>query len=164
LVNGEPIYPTFERVVVNFKFTNRPVDASGLSREERTVDHLRGGNLHELGIWKYACDHGHDEHFATILDYSEYGDWIAQRYYVPVYPHGQRSSHARNGGCDHLRDEVIPYQFQDELEVLGYNPHVKDGNIGIAPDTHSPVVIDFGQHFKIEAMDSDDLFSYTLSE
>jgi hypothetical protein len=162
-LNGEPVFDTFEAVVIKFNLTKRPVDGPVLTRDEQSVASIGDGNLHELAIWKWACDHGDEDWFATIYDYSEYGDWIAQQYHIPIYASSQRPAHARNG-ADHIVDHNLPIQYKRRMEDRGYDPHIKDGNVGVDPDEETVVCIDFGSHFDIDDMDIGDLFDYTLND
>jgi hypothetical protein len=161
-VSGSPIYETFERVVVKFNFTTRPIDSVGLSRDEKEQAWVNGGNIHEIAVWKWACDHDDEDLFATILDYSEYGDWMVQEYCIPIYPNSQRPSHARNGAVDYLSSKKLPRQYERKATSRGYNPHIKDGNIGYDQATKTPVCIDAGDHFKIDGVDAEGLVEHTL--
>jgi len=158
-LQGASIYETFERVVVKFDYK---IDPSTLSRDDKEQIGVGKGNTHEIAIWKWACDHDDEDLFATVLDYSEYGDWLVQKYYIPVYPNRHRSAHARNGSVDYLDNRGLPNQYKADATRRGYDPHIKDGNIGYDPVTKTPVCIDFGNHFKIDGVDADGLLEHTL--
>lgn len=157
---GDPFYRDLRGVVVKLNPWIRTVDennpwmVSGLQES---------GNLHELAVWKYVVDHRDTELFADILDYSEQGDWLAQELVIPVYRTG--SPYHVNIEMDYISerrsalDTIDP--FVDELEARGYDPHVKDGNVGMTFPGMKMVMVDFGAHF---GTGSPDLTLYALNE
>lgn len=164
-LNGSPVFYTFDRVVIKFKPINRPVDglSAGVTREERTITRATA-NIHELTVWKWACDHGDEDKFATILDYGEYGDWVAQKYHVPIYPYNHSSAHAKTVDHDYIHDEWgVLEPFNDEMKQRGYDVHLKDGNVGMDPETRDVVCIDSGDHCRIDGVDNADLIEYCLN-
>jgi len=162
--NGEGIYPTLEAVVIKFNPLLRPSAYS----QESTVNTIRNpGNIHELAVWKWACDYDDTDLFGTILDFSKWGDWIAQKYYIPIYLYKTPNHSTR---VDYLsdqansRDESYENVVKKQMRDRGYNPHVKDGNIGLDPQQQTAVCIDFGAHFDIGGVDDDRLLNYVLKE
>lgn len=119
------------------------------------------GNLYELTVWSYANDHGDAHLFAPILDWSKTGDWLAQQEVLPVYRHGT----GHNRRVDVLRENIAGTSYCDaiagELKERGYDPHTKDGNVGLDLPNRRPVMIDYGAHFGIEGVDPTD---YALEE
>lgn len=160
-LEGDRIYTPRTCVVIKFQPTYRPLDEFAISRPERCKQAVTG-NLHELAVWKWACDHNDTDVFVDILDYSEYGDWVAQRYAIPVYPNNHRRSHCQYGNHDYLKSQSIPREFKLAMDERGYNPHIKDGNVGVLPGSTTTVCIDFGDHFDIDGVTSDRLFEYAV--
>lgn len=149
---GVPIVGTWAGVVVKFNAWLRPVDwMDGV--DPPTVEVLtEAGNLFELAMWRYANDHGDANLFAKILDFSDHGDWLAMEACIPVYPGG--SPFMQKGQIDYINekrvDEYWTARISEAAEAQGYDPHLKDGNIGIRLSDMNPVMVDYGAHTKID--------------
>jgi hypothetical protein len=167
-INGNAIYhDTYDAVVIKFDPTLTPLNGVEHSREERNVSSLlESQNLYALAIWKWACDHGDEAELATLLDHSEYGDWIAQKYHIPIYKDRQRELHARPTAvdCAHIVDGRYPEQYANRMEHKGYEPHVSNGDIGLDENRGKATSIDYGSNMEIDGTTIGDLLDYTLAE
>lgn len=151
---GEYIYSDEIGVVIKFnpslKGNDWRIDDDGSVKQMQTI--RASGNLHEIAVWKHATDFGNTNLFAEILDYSDCGHWIAQRYCTPVflsYPSMTQYSTSIDYICEAAVDRSLSKDFREKANEVGYDPHMSSGNLGIHPDTGDTVCIDFGSHFDI---------------
>lgn len=132
--------------------------------DERTVTTVvESGNLHELAVWAYAVDHGDEDLFAPILDYSDDGDWLAMAKMIPVYRARWPRFASRTIDCINERqaDVRLCDLIAERALDRGFDPHTKDGNVGYDPHEGEPRIIDYGAHVGIDAMeDSHELTEY----
>lgn len=166
-VDGSPIYDDNSLIAVVVKFDPTLAPLNGVhSREEQTVSSLlESQNLYALAIWKWACDHGDEAELATLLDYSEYGDWIAQQYHIPIYQDSQHELHSRPTPveCNHIVSERYPKQYANRMGEKGYEPHVSNGDVGLDENRDKAISIDYGSNMEIDDTTIGDLLDHTLN-